>query len=212
MNCSGSGRRAARSVRFGSTRGGVAAAAVLVMLVGASCVRNPPPVEPEPTAPPPGVEEAAGGRPDRPAPRPSQRPAVPPPLPPVLAEEDEFTTRSLEEINRDSPLSPVFFAYDSSELDAEAQGILEGNADVLMQFPTWVVTIEGHCDERGTSEYNLGLGERRALAVRDHLVRLGLPVSQLHTVSYGKEFPFAPGSDEASWAANRRAHFVITAQ
>ena len=123
-----------------------------------------------------------------------------------------FTSRSLEEINRDSPLRPVFFSYDSSELDAEAQAVIEANADMLLQFPTWVVTIEGHCDERGTPEYNLGLGERRALAVRDHMVRLGLPAAQLRTVSYGKEFPFAPGSDEASWAANRRAHFVITAQ
>ena len=210
MNCSGSGRDAARSVGFGATRGGAAAAVALAMLVGASCVRNPPPVEPEPTAPPPGAEEVAAGRPDRPAPRSNPRPAAP--LPPVLPEEDEFTTRSLEEINRDSPLRPVFFSYDSSELDAEAQVVLEANADVLTQFPTWEVTIEGHCDERGTSEYNLGLGERRALAVRDHLVRLGLPVSQLLTVSYGKEFPFAPGNDEASWAANRRAHFVITAQ
>jgi peptidoglycan-associated lipoprotein len=130
----------------------------------------------------------------------------------VLSEEDEFTSRSLEEINRDSPLSPVFFGYDSSELDPEAQAVIQANADALLQFPTWVVTIEGHCDERGTPEYNLGLGERRALAVRDHLVRLGVAVSQLPTVSYGKEFPFAPGSDEASWGANRRAHFVITAQ
>lgn len=211
MTCSRSERDAARSVRCGSTRGGVAAAAAVVMLVGASCVRNPPPVEPEPTAPPPGAEEVAGGRPVQPAPRPNPRAAAPPP-PPVLPEEDEFTTRSLEEINRDSPLGPVFFAYDSSELDADAQVVLQANADVLVQFPTWVVTIEGHCDERGTPEYNLGLGERRALAVRDHLVRLGLPRSQLRTVSYGKEFPFAPGSDEASWAANRRAHFVITAQ
>jgi peptidoglycan-associated lipoprotein len=130
----------------------------------------------------------------------------------VLPEEDEFTARSLQEINRDSPLSPVFFAYDSSELDAEAQAVIQANADALLQFPTWVVTIEGHCDERGTPEYNLGLAERRALAVRDYLVRLGLSAAQLRTVSYGKEFPFAPGSDEASWGANRRAHFVITAQ
>ena len=191
-----------------------AAAVVLAALVGTSCVRNPPPVEPEPTAPPPGAADLVTERPSRPAPSraPSPRPVAPPPLPPVLSEEDEFTSRSLEEINRDSPLSPVFFGYDSSELDPEAQAVIQANADALLQFPTWVVTIEGHCDERGTPEYNLGLGERRALAVRDHLVRLGVAVSQLPTVSYGKEFPFAPGSDEASWSANRRAHFVITAQ
>ena len=201
-----------RGIHLGSLPRRSAAVLVLAALAGASCVRNPPPVEPEPTAPPPGAEAAARARPESPAPRPSPRPTAPQPSPPVLPEEDEFTARSLEEINRDSPLSPVFFPYDSSELDAEAQTVVEANADVLVQFPTWVVTIEGHCDERGTPEYNLGLGERRALAVRDHLVRLGLPVSQLRTVSYGKEFPFAPGSDETSWAANRRAHFVITAQ
>ena len=208
----GSGRRGTRvrGVRLASRPALAAAAILLAVLAGASCVRNPPPVEPEPTAPPPGAETAVRPRPDRPAADP--RPAAPPPLPPVLREEDRFNTRSLEDLNRDSPLSPVFFAYDSSELDAEAQAVIEANADVLAEFPAWVVTIEGHCDERGTPEYNLGLGERRALAVRDHLVRLGLPASQLRTVSYGKEFPFAPGSDEASWAANRRAHFVITAQ
>ena len=211
MICSGRWRSAVWGIRLGSVPRRAAAAIVLAALAGASCVRNPPPVEPEPTEPPPGVESVARERPARPAPRPNPRPAAPPP-PPVLPEEEAFTARSLEEINRDSPLGPVFFAYDSSELDAEAQAVMQANADVLAQFPTWVVTIEGHCDERGTPEYNLGLGERRALAVRDHLVRLGLPASQLRTVSYGKEFPFAPGSDETSWAANRRAHFVITAQ
>ena len=188
------------------------AALAVAALVSASCVRNPPPVEPEPTAPPPGAGAIDAPRPNRTAGDATSRPANPSPPAPVLPEEDAFTSRSLEEINRDSPLRPVFFSYDSSELDAEAQAVIEANADVLLQFPTWVVTIEGHCDERGTPEYNLGLGERRALAVRDHMVRLGLPTAQLRTVSYGKEFPFAPGSDEASWAANRRAHFVITAQ
>ena len=212
MICPGRWRSRVWGIRLGSLPRRSAAVLVLAALAGASCVRNPPPVEPEPTAPPPGGEAAARPRPEGPAARPSSRPTAPQPAPPVLPEEDEFTARSLEEINRDSPLSPVFFPYDSSELDAEAQTVIQANADVLVQFPTWVVTIEGHCDERGTPEYNLGLGERRALAVRDHLVRLGLPASQLRTVSYGKEFPFAPGSDETSWAANRRAHFVITAQ
>ena len=206
MHCSG--RR--RGARGGPLPRGVVAALALAALVSVSCVDNPPPVEPEPTAPPPGAVAVDAPRAERPARDSAARPADP--APPVLVEEDEFTTRSLEEINRDSPLSPVFFGYDSSEIDTEAQTVLQANADVLLQFPTWVVTIEGHCDERGTPEYNLGLGERRALAVRDHLVRLGLPVAQLRTVSYGKEFPFAPGSDEVSWAANRRAHFVITAQ
>ncbi len=77
---------------------------------------------------------------------------------------------------------------------------------------SWEITIEGHCDERGTAEYNLALGERRALASRDYLVTLGIPGDRLRTVSYGKEFPFDPGRDEEAWQRNRRAHFVITAR
>ena len=98
----------------------------------------------------------------------------------------------------------------NTDLNADARSILERNADVLQQYPTWVITIEGHCDERGTPEYNLGLGERRALATREYLVGLGLPVRRLRTVSYGKEFPFTPGHHDRAWALNRRAHFVIT--
>jgi peptidoglycan-associated lipoprotein len=76
----------------------------------------------------------------------------------------------------------------------------------------WQVTIEGHCDERGTAEYNLALGERRALAARSYLVSLGIPAERVRIVSYGKEFPFEQGHDESAWSKNRRAHFVITAK
>jgi peptidoglycan-associated lipoprotein len=75
-----------------------------------------------------------------------------------------------------------------------------------------MVTIEGHCDERGTAEYNLALGERRAVAVRTYLVALGIAPDRLRSVSYGKEFPFDPGHTDAAWAQNRRAHFVITSK
>ena len=75
-----------------------------------------------------------------------------------------------------------------------------------------MVTVEGHCDERGTPEYNLALGERRALAVRDHIVSLGLNADRISTVSYGKELPFNAASNEEAWATNRRAHFVVTSQ
>ena len=85
------------------------------------------------------------------------------------------------------------------------------NADVMRKNLSWQVTIEGHCDERGTAEYNLALGERRALAARAYLVSLGIPAERVRVVSYGKEFPFEPGHDEAAWSKNRRAHFVITA-
>ena len=93
-----------------------------------------------------------------------------------------------------------------------AQKALDENAALLKRYPTWTVTIEGHCDERGTAEYNLALGERRAVAARAYLVSLGIPADRLRTVSYGKEFPFDPGHDEAAFAKNRRAHFVITAK
>jgi peptidoglycan-associated lipoprotein len=125
---------------------------------------------------------------------------------------DTIASSSLDDLNRNSPLKPVFFELDSSELSAEAQTTLKANADVLKRYGSWVVTIEGHCDERGTPEYNLALGERRAVTARTYLVSLGIPAERLKTVSYGKEFPFDPGHDEAAFAKNRRAHFVITAK
>jgi peptidoglycan-associated lipoprotein len=88
----------------------------------------------------------------------------------------------------------------------------QANADLLKKYPTWVVTVEGHCDERGTAEYNLALGERRSVAVKTYLVSLGIPPDRIRTVSYGKEFPFDPGHNEDAWAKNRRAHFVITSK
>jgi peptidoglycan-associated lipoprotein len=107
---------------------------------------------------------------------------------------------------------PVFFEYDSSDLTPESQKALDSNAAVLKRYSTWAVTIEGHCDERGTAEYNLALGERRAVNARAYLVSLGIPADRLRTVSYGKEFPFDPGRTEGAFAKNRRAHFVITAK
>ena len=179
--------------------------ALLCAVAAVSCVRNPPPVAPEPPPPPPAEE--------RPGPAPRLAPE-PPPLPPPVAlpieAEVDIVSRDLEELNRESPLSPVFFAYDSSHLDAAGRRVLEENAAVLRGNPTWIITIEGHCDERGTAEYNLALGERRALAARQYLVELGLQGDRLRTVSYGKEFPFAAGQDEGAWAKNRRAHLVIS--
>lgn len=181
----------------------------LVGLLGASCVRNPTPVEPERPDPPPGARQVAPVRPQPPA----VRDAAPPPLPlpPPLPEED-IAFRPLEEINREAPLQAVFFGYDSSELDAAGRAVVEANAAILVQNPLWVIAIEGHCDSRGTPEYNLALGERRAYAVRDHLVNLGISPGRVQTISYGEEFPFVPGETEDAWAANRRAHFVVTGQ
>ena len=99
----------------------------------------------------------------------------------------------------------VFFAFDRSDITPESQQILERQADWLRRYPNVTVTIEGHCDERGTREYNLALGERRAQAVKNVLVALGVPASRISTISYGKERPAVVGSSEEAYAQNRRA-------
>ncbi len=135
------------------------------------------------------------------------------PIPPEpTISDDSLAGKDLDVINKNSPFQPVFYALDSSELDQAGQQALNANAEVLRKYATWVITIEGHCDERGTAEYNLALGERRALAAKTYLVSLGIPTERLRTVSYGKEFPFDPGHDEAAWSKNRRAHFVVTSK
>jgi peptidoglycan-associated lipoprotein len=103
----------------------------------------------------------------------------------------------------------VFFATDKSDLSAEARATLQKQAVWLRRYPNVTVTIEGHCDERGTREYNLALGERRANAVREYLRNLGVDTARMKTISYGKERPVALGSNEAAWAQNRRAVTVV---
>jgi peptidoglycan-associated lipoprotein len=99
----------------------------------------------------------------------------------------------------------VFFAFDRSDITPESQQILAGQADWLRRYPNVTVTIEGHADERGTREYNLALGERRAQAVKNVLVAMGIPASRISTISYGKERPAVVGSSEEAYAQNRRA-------
>lgn len=134
------------------------------------------------------------------------------PVPTPALAEDRIDNRSLDDLNRDSPLRPAFFPLDSADLDDAGRTVVAANGDVLKKFPSWVVTVEGHCDERGTAEYNLALGERRAAAVKTYLVSLGIAPERVRTVSYGKEFPFDTGHSDNAWAQNRRAHFVITAR
>jgi peptidoglycan-associated lipoprotein len=176
------------------------------LLVGACGTKKPPVARPLPPPPPVTTPPAP------PAP-PSTGPIREAPVVPAPAVvEDPMATRSIDDLNRDSPMRVVFFDYDSAELSAEARAVLDANAATLKKYASWAITIEGHCDERGTAEYNLSLGERRAVAAQSYLVSLGIPASRLRTVSYGKEFPFDPGHDDAAWAKNRRAHFVITAK
>jgi len=188
-------------------------ALVAVTLVSVACGEKKPPVA-RPLPPPPPIAapapngNAAANRPPAP-PRPAVEPTSVPPEP---IRDDAIASATLDELNRNSPLKPVFFALDSSEIDTAGKAALDSNAPLMKRFPGWTVTIEGHCDERGTAEYNLALGERRATAARAYLVSLGIPADRIKTVSYGKEFPFDPGHDETAWAKNRRAHFVITAK
>ncbi len=179
--------------------------AMLVLTVAAAaCAKKVPPIaKPAPpgtvgtTTPPPGPPE------------PVSEPTIVPPMP---IPEDAIGSKSLDDLNRDSPLQPVFFVLDSSDIGADGQAALQQNAGVLKQYGTWQITIEGHADERGSAEYNLALGERRALAARDYLVSLGIAATRVRTVSYGKEFPFDQAQTEEAYSKNRRAHFVITAK
>jgi len=108
-------------------------------------------------------------------------------------------------------LEPVFFDYDRSTLRPDSAAKLKSHAEVIRQFPSWAfVTIEGHCDERGTEEYNLALGDRRADAVKRYLATLGIPGDRIRTVSYGELKPAVQGHDETAWKYNRRAEFQVS--
>jgi len=111
-----------------------------------------------------------------------------------------------------SPLKDVFFDFDRAMIRDDQKGVLNENVAWLKQNSGAKVTIEGHCDERGSNEYNLALGERRAKAVKDYLAAAGVPADRIATVSYGEERPFVLGHDESAWKWNRRGHFVITGQ
>lgn len=183
---------------------------VVVLALAGACAKKQPPVA-RPTTPPPATMPSD--------PTVARPPAPPEPVPePITVPQDpamtsgDLSARSVDEINRESPLQPVLFALDSDQIDSAGQAALQQNAQILNQYPGWTLTIEGHCDVRGTPEYNLALGERRALSARDYLVSLGIDASRLRTVSYGNEFPFDPGSGEDAYSKNRRAHFVVTAK
>jgi peptidoglycan-associated lipoprotein len=192
-----------------SRRGVVAALAVLAVMAAPACSRRskvPVPLPPQP------------------APTQTQPPAVTPPPPPPREPvedlqpssppltDDPVANRTHHEHYPNSPLQPAIFGTDSADLDDAGRAVVSNNVDVMKKYSQWVVTIEGHCDERGTAEYNLALGERRAVAVKTYMVSLGIGPDRVRTVSYGKEFPFDQAHTDEAWSRNRRAHFVITAK
>src|SRR6188508_2033733 len=184
-----------------------------LLAVMAACGGKKPPVAGGTTPPSSQPGQFPGSvTPTRPAPpTPPEPPPVLPPETPVVSS-DPLAGDDIDTVNKKGILAPVFFKYDSDAIDDEGQKVLMANADVLKKYSTWAVTIEGHSDERGTAEYNLALGERRALSAKTYLVSLGIAADRLRTVSYGKEFPFDPGHDEGAWYKNRRSHFVVTSK
>ena len=179
----------------------VALAIVPLLLAGCGGKKRPPAV-------------IGGGAP---SPAPSVTPTEPSQAPlPVESgpdvrpvDPDEFSV-SDPDTGEGGPLEDVHFDYDESTLTEQAKAILERHALWLQNHRAARVMVEGHCDERGTVEYNLALGERRARAAHDYLVSLGVGSDRLRTTSYGKERPLDPASNEAAWARNRRAHFTVT--
>jgi peptidoglycan-associated lipoprotein len=172
----------------------LAAAAVAVL---PACAKKPAPAPP----PPPPVAPA------------TPPPAPPPPRPEVQPQVNEYErmrAMSPEEIEKSGLLAEIHFDFDKSDIRDLDRATLAKNADALKKFDFLRVTVEGHCDERGTVEYNLALGERRARAAYDYLVSLGVPADRMKTVSYGKEVPVCQAATEECWQRNRRAHFTVT--
>lgn len=175
----------------------IAAVAILAIGLGA-CGGNPQPQT----------------QPTRPA-----TPATPPPAPPppstgdVVQQQDDYSrikAMSSDEIDRLGLVPDIHFDFDSADIREQDRQILAKNAETLKKFDFLRVTVEGHCDERGTVEYNLALGERRSKAAFDYLVQLGVAADRLKTVSYGKEVPVCREASEDCWARNRRAKFTVT--
>lgn len=140
-------------------------------------------------------------------PAPTQTPA-PTPTPYGNGETTQATPLS-EQFRKEVTSDTIHFALDQYDVDPEARGILDSQAKWLVAHPNVRITLEGHCDERGTREYNLALGDRRANAAKNYLAAQGVSADRITTISYGKERPIALGSDEASWAQNRRAVTIV---
>ncbi len=160
---------------------------LLVLILAAifmiGCPKEKPAPQVEPPPPPPVVEEPA----------PPPEPPPPPPAPPLT-------------------LTTIYFDYDKSDIRSDARDIMAQNGRSLTDHPTATIQVEGHCDERGTDEYNLALGERRANAARDYLVNYGIETRRVSTVSYGESRPAVQGSGEDAWSRNRRAEFKVMSE
>lgn len=164
---------------------------------------------PQPQTAPPVATATPAPQPVVPVPVPApERDFVQPPAPADVLSEDIVEADRVA--RQRGWIRDAFFRFDASTLDAEAQEALQQSASWLREHPEFRLRIEGHCDERGTEQYNLALGDRRANTALSYLVTLGVDRSRIQTVSYGEERPFEEGSSEASWSQNRRAHLVLS--
>jgi peptidoglycan-associated lipoprotein len=174
-------------------------------VIVAGCAAKPRPAAAQPS---PLAAEVAP-----PPPPPPPPPPDPPPVPDAAPSEDElFARKSLAELNAERPLGTVHFAYDQADLRDDARAIVERNVEWMRRWPSTRVVIEGHCDERGTAEYNLALGDRRAQVVRSYMISLGIGGDRVLGISKGKEAPECTEASESCWRINRRGVPLITAK
>jgi len=179
-------------------------AVALIAGLGVACHKKPPATVPTQPMPPQTV--------------PARPPSPPPPAaaarttPRALTDQERFDRETLAELNAQHPLGDAFFDYNEIALRDDARQALQQDAEWLRKWPTTKVMVEGHCDERGSAEYNLALGDRRAEVVTKYLESLGVNDSRIVTRSVGKEAPFCTDTGETCWSQNRRGHFLITAK
>lgn len=190
----------------------VASAALL--LIGAGCAKKKaasiPPLPPSPAA----SSTASNSTPTPQPSRPAATQNTPKPSTPASRYPDAATRAHIDQLL--ARIEDAYFDYDKATLRADALKSLEKDStelrNILKDYPDYKLTIEGHCDERGSAEYNIALGEKRAAAAKEYLVNVGIPGTQLNTVSYGKEKPSCESHEEGCWQKNRRVHIVAMSQ
>jgi peptidoglycan-associated lipoprotein len=174
----------------------------------AMCKKKPVATPTPPPPPPPVAATPTPTPPPPPPPRPTPTPTPPPRA--VPSEAEIFAAKTVQQLNAEGVLVDVNFDYDVAELSDAARTALQKNADYMKKWTSIRIRVEGHADSRGTNEYNLALGERRAAAVRDYLVGLGIAASRITTETKGEEEPLCREETESCFAQNRRGHSVIT--
>lgn len=189
-----------------SVRLSVAALVVAGLVAGACAKKKPEPPPAAPTPAPPAAKPTTPTPPPPPPPPPKEAPPRP------LTEDEIFARKTIDDLNREKPLGDVFFELDSAALSEEARTTLQKSSEWLKRRTSTRLTVEGHADSRGTNEYNLALGERRAASVRDYLVSLGIATDRLQVLSKGEEQPQCTEETEGCWQKNRRGTFIFTAK